>query len=115
MGVISIFENALDYLNPEDKFHVHIERVAAFSKQSAPAAFNFGYAVAVPAVVARILDYEPLFISPAVWKRQFGLQTSYKDESRQLVLELFPYLAKQLKRKKDVDKADAVLIACYKP
>ena len=54
-------------------------------------------------------------VSPGVWKRQMHLITEDKDAARLLVLELFPILAKALTYKKDVDRADAVLIALYKP
>lgn len=92
---------------------VHIEKVAAFSKQAAPAAFNFGYAAAMPYVLARAFNFEVKFIHPAVWKRAIGLQASAKDEARELAIKLFPKFKDQLRLKKYVDRADAIFIAAH--
>lgn len=102
-------------LEKDAQLYVHIEQVQAFSKQSAPAAFNFGYAAAIPFAVCTMLDMDIKFIHPNTWKNQFGLKASAKDESRLLALKLFPYLSNILKRKLDVDRADAILLATYKP
>jgi hypothetical protein len=52
------------------------------------------------------------WVAPIVWKRHFGLIGQSKEASRQLAIELWPDAAKTLFRfKKDVDKAEAALIA----
>lgn len=102
-------------LSQNANLYVHIEKVNAFSKQSAPAAFNFGYAAAIPFSICQMLDLEVKLIPAVTWKNQFGLKASEKDAARLLVLQMFPYLSNVLKRKMDVDRADAVLIAVYKP
>ena len=115
-ALLLIFELAVDTAQEaEATLHIHLEKVQAFSKQSAPASFNFGAAAMVPQVLAVALGYEPVMIPPQTWKRQIGLQASAKDEARLLALRLFPNLASALKRKLDVDRADAILIAMYKP
>jgi hypothetical protein len=95
--------------------HIHIEKVQAFGKESAPAAFNFGYAAAIPAALSYALKLTPILVHPTIWKRNIGLQASDKDESRLLAIKLFPELAVLLKYKKDVDLADAIHIAMYIP
>lgn len=102
-------------ISQDKDLFVHIEKVNAFSKQSAPAAFNFGYAAAIPLVICKMLDLYTIRIPAVTWKGQFGLKAKDKDEARQLALKLFPYLGLYLKRKMDVDRADAILIAVYKP
>jgi len=102
-------------LKVDASIYVHIEHVQAFGKQSAPAAFNFGYAAAIPFAICRMLDLEVRLVHPATWKNQFGLKASAKDEARLLALKLFPYLDNHLRRKMDVDRADAILMAAYKP
>jgi hypothetical protein len=92
---------------------VHIEKVQAYGKQSAPAAFNFGYAAAIPYALARAFNFEVKFVHPAVWKRAIGLQASAKDEARELAIKLFPTFKEQLRLKKYVDRADAILIASH--
>jgi len=115
-ALIKIFEFVEDMAQEmEATLYVHIEKVQAFSKQSAPAAFNFGAAATVPQVLAVAFGYPPVMIPPQTWKKQIGLQASAKDDARLLVLRLFPNLKDALKRKLDVDRADAILIAMYKP
>lgn len=116
--LINIFDFVISNLNLEDDtdtLHVHIEKVQAFGKQSAPAAFNFGYAASIPFTIAKCFGYEPVMIPPQTWKRQYNLQASEKDEARLLALSLFPACDEILKLKKYIDRADAMLIACYKP
>lgn len=95
------------------KLIVHIEKVQAFTKQSAIASFNFGYAACWPEALCVALDIEYKLITPQKWKRHFFLQATEKDAARQYVLKMFPETARYLTRKKDVDRADAVLLAVY--
>jgi Holliday junction resolvasome RuvABC endonuclease subunit len=92
---------------------VHIEKVQAFGKQSAPAAFNFGKAAGIVEALCHAFNFKVTLIPPQTWKRQYNLQASKKDQARQLVLNLFPETNDILKYKKDVDRADAILIAFY--
>ena len=45
--------------------------------------------------------------------KYFGLIKAEKDASRTKVIEIFPYISSELSRKKDSNKADAILIASY--
>ena len=47
------------------------------------------------------------------WKKYFNLIKSEKDASRTKAIEIFPYISPQLSRKKDGNKADAILIASF--
>ena len=53
------------------------------------------------------------FVRPAKWKKYFNLINSEKDASRTRAIEIFPYYSSYLSRKKDSNKADAILIASY--
>ena len=53
------------------------------------------------------------FVRPAKWKKYFNLINSEKDASRTRAIEIFPYFSSQLSRKKDSNKADAILIASF--
>ena len=53
------------------------------------------------------------FVRPAKWKKYFNLINSEKDASRTRAIEIFPYYSSNLSRKKDSNKADAILIASY--
>lgn len=51
------------------------------------------------------------FVTAASWKRTFGLLRTDKEASRRRALELFPGQAQALRRKKDHNRAEALLIA----
>ena len=53
------------------------------------------------------------FVRPAKWKKYFNLINSEKDASRTRAIEIFPYFSSQLSKKKDANKADAILIASF--
>ena len=53
------------------------------------------------------------FVRPAKWKKYFNLINSEKDASRTRAIEIFPYFSSQLSKKKDSNKADAILIASF--
>ena len=42
-----------------------------------------------------------------------SLINTQKDSSRTKAIEFFPYISSQLSRKKDANKADAILIASF--
>ena len=46
-------------------------------------------------------------------EKTFDLINSQKDSSRTKAIEMYPSLSNELSRKKDVNKADAILIARY--
>ena len=52
-------------------------------------------------------------MKPTKWKKYFNLINSEKDASRTKAIEIFPYFSSQLSRKKDSNKADAILIASF--
>ena len=53
------------------------------------------------------------FVRPTKWKKYFNLIKTSKDASRSRAIEIFPKVSEKLKRKKDSNKADAILIASY--
>jgi crossover junction endodeoxyribonuclease RuvC len=52
-------------------------------------------------------------VRPVKWKKHFNLLNSEKDASRTKVIEMYPYISSQVSKKKDSNKADAILIAKY--
>ena len=53
------------------------------------------------------------FVRPAKWKKHFNLINASKDASRTKAIEIFPYFSMNLSKKKDANKADAILIASF--
>ena len=89
-----------------------IEKVGAMPKQGVASTFKFGrsYGEIIGVVAAHKLRMD--FVPPGVWKRTFGLSKD-KDASRLKAMELFPQLRDRLTRKKDHNRAEALLIAEY--
>jgi len=92
---------------------VVIEQVSAMPGQGVTSMFNFGQSFGVLKGICSAMQLSMFFIRPAKWKKYFGLIKTEKDASRTKVIEIFPYISSQLSRKKDSNKADAILIASF--
>ena len=92
---------------------VVIEQVSAMPGQGVTSMFNFGQSFGVLKGICSAMQLSMYFIRPAKWKKYFGLIKTEKDASRTKVIEIFPYISSELSRKKDSNKADAVLIASF--
>jgi hypothetical protein len=73
-------------------------------------AFNFGAGYGV--IIGVCWKLPQIYVSPSSWKKRLGIPGSSdnKDYARTFALQRFPYCAEQLKRKKDVGRAEAILI-----
>ena len=96
-----------------DEIKVVIEQVAAMPGQGVTSMFNFGQSFGVLKGICSALQLSTYFIRPAKWKKYFNLINSSKDASRTKAIEIFPYFSSNLSKKKDSNKADAILIASY--
>ena len=92
---------------------VVIEQVSAMPGQGVTSMFNFGQSFGVLKGICSAMQLSMFFIRPAKWKKYFGLIKAEKEASRTKVIEIFPYISSQLSRKKDSNKADAILIASF--
>ena len=92
---------------------VIIEHVSAMPGQGVTSMFNFGQSFGVLKGICAALQLPMYFVRPAKWKKYFNLINSEKDASRTRAIELFPYFSSQLSKKKDANKADAILIASF--
>ena len=98
---------------PKKDIIVVIEQVSAMPGQGVTSMFNFGQSFGVIKGICSAMQLSTFFIRPAKWKKYFGLIKTEKDASRTKVIEIFPYISSELSRKKDSNKADAVLIASF--
>jgi crossover junction endodeoxyribonuclease RuvC len=98
---------------PKKDVIVVIEQVSAMPGQGVTSMFNFGQSFGVLKGICSAMQLSMFFIRPAKWKKYFGLIKTEKDASRTRVIEIFPYISYELSRKKDSNKADAVLIASF--
>ena len=92
---------------------VIIEQVSAMPGQGVTSMFNFGQSFGVIKGVCAAMQLPMFFVRPAKWKKYFSLINSQKDASRTRAIEIFPYFSTQLSKKKDSNKADAILIASF--
>ena len=98
---------------PKKDIIVVIEQVSAMPGQGVTSMFNFGQSFGVIKGICSAMQLSMFFIRPAKWKKYFGLIKTEKDASRTKVIEIFPYISSELSRKKDSNKADAILIASF--
>tara|TARA_B100000029_G_scaffold393525_1_gene390869 strand:- start:266 stop:760 length:495 start_codon:yes stop_codon:yes gene_type:complete len=92
---------------------VVIEQVSAMPKQGVTSMFNFGQSFGVLKGICSAMHLPMYFVRPAKWKKYFNLINSEKDASRTKAIEIFPYISSKLTKKKDANKADAILIASF--
>ena len=92
---------------------VVIEQVSAMPGQGVTSMFNFGQSFGILKGICSAMQLPMYFVRPAKWKKYFNLINSEKDASRTRAIEIFPYFSNQLSRKKDSNKADAILIASF--
>jgi crossover junction endodeoxyribonuclease RuvC len=92
---------------------VVIEQVSAMPGQGVTSMFNFGQSFGILKGICSAMQLPMYFVRPTKWKKYFNLINSEKDASRTKAIEVFPYFSSELSRKKDSNKADAILIASF--
>ena len=92
---------------------VVIEQVSAMPGQGVTSMFNFGQSFGILKGICSAMKLPMYFVRPAKWKKYFNLINSQKDASRTKAIEIFPYFSQELSKKKDANKADAILIASF--
>jgi crossover junction endodeoxyribonuclease RuvC len=96
-----------------ENIKVVIEQVSAMPGQGVTSMFNFGQSFGILKGICSAMQLPMYFVRPAKWKKYFGLINSEKDASRTKAIEIFPYFSSNLSKKKDSNKADAILIASF--
>ena len=97
----------------KQNIRVIIEQVSAMPGQGVTSMFNFGQSYGILKGICSAMQLPMYFVRPAKWKKYFNLLNSEKDASRTKAIEIFPYFSSQLSKKKDSNKADAILIASF--
>ena len=110
-----IFNEISERIKKIDKkdIKVVIEQVSAMPGQGVTSMFNFGQSFGILKGICSAMQLPMYFVRPVKWKKYFSLINSEKDASRTRAIEIFPYFSSQLSRKKDSNKADAILIASF--
>ena len=97
----------------KENIKVVIEQVSAMPGQGVTSMFNFGQSFGILKGICSAMQLPMYFVRPARWKKYFNLINSQKDASRTKAIEIFPYFSSKLSKKKDSNKADAILIASF--
>ena len=97
----------------QQEISVVVEHVTAMPGQGVTSMFNFGQSFGILKGLCSAMQLPVYFVRPAKWKKYFSLINSEKDASRTRAIEIFPYFSSQLARKKDSNKADAILLASF--
>ena len=110
-----VYNEILKMINQEDREDVRviIEQVSAMPGQGVTSMFNFGQSYGILKGICSAMQLPMYFVRPAKWKKYFSLINSEKDASRTKAIEIFPYFSSNLSKKKDSNKADAILISSY--
>jgi len=106
-------KSRLSGINNIDETCVVVEHVTAMPGQGVTSMFNFGQSFGVIKGICSAMQLPIHFVRPTKWKKYFNLINTSKDASRARAIELFPKSSDKLKRKKDSNKADSILIASY--
>jgi len=88
----------------------YVEKVHAMPGQGVTSMFTFGRGLGVIEGVLAGLEIEMAVVPPRKWKDHFGLIGKEKNDARVLSLAIYPDFSQELKLKKNIGKADALLI-----
>ena len=102
-----------DNYSDQEEVLVVVEQVNAMPGQGVTSMFNFGQSFGILKGICSAMQLPMYFVRPVKWKKYFNLINSEKDASRTRAIEIFPYFSVHLSRKKDSNKADAILIASF--
>lgn len=95
----------------------YVEHVWGYNKngvaQSSAAGFRLGLCVGAIRQVTASHGFPMELVIPQTWKKSFSLIGTDKDAARTKAIQLFPNDSDRLQRKRDIGRADAILIALY--
>lgn len=98
---------------PKKDIFVVVEHVSAMPGQGVTSMFNFGQSFGVIKGICSAMHLPIYFVRPVKWKKYFSLIKTDKEASRSKAIQIFPYISSKLSKKKDNNKADAILIASF--
>lgn len=96
----------------DEPITVWIEQVASRPGQGVSSVFRFGQQLGAIEMAAVACRHEIRYVTPAVWKRHFGLSAD-KGVARSVAMQRFPAISDMFALKKHDGRAEAALIALY--
>ncbi len=104
----------LSWLQKSDSdIHAYIEKVASMPGQGVVSMFNFGMGYGIWIGILAALKIPYTMVTPQAWKKVLMQGIKDKDAARGRACQLFPMMANELNYKKDIGRADSLLIAEY--
>ena len=94
-------------------WYIFIEKVHSMPGQGVASMFNFGRGFGLWEGIAAGLGLPINYVTPQAWKKEVMTFAGDKDQARIRAQELFPECSSLLSRKRDIGRADALLIAEY--
>lgn len=108
-----VLHNILQELRTKDYIDaVFLEQVSAMPGNGSASMFNMGHSLGIIEGIVLSLHLPLVWVTPQKWKKYFNLNKD-KELSRSTAIEMYPKYADLLARKKDSDRAEALLIARY--
>ena len=89
-----------------------LERQQAMPGQGVSSTFQTGRGYGAWEALCWITTPDFKIVSPRVWKKKLGLSKD-KEASRKLAIKLYPSMEEMLRRKKDHNRSEALLLAHY--
>jgi Holliday junction resolvasome RuvABC endonuclease subunit len=94
-------------------FRAFVERGSSMPRQGVASTYKFGRAVGSIEATIALCNVPLEIVEPSMWKRALRLRGKDNEGSRQKALELFPHAQHLLARKKDYQRAEAMLIGYF--
>lgn len=99
-------------LSKDNRVYLSLEKQQAMPKQGVSSTFQIGRGYGAWEALCWATTPYFTIVSPRKWKKALGL-TSDKEKSREMAIKLYPSLEHMLNRKKDHNRAEALLLAHY--
>lgn len=106
--VADLYKDKYDIIGVAEKLH-------AMPINGSVASFSLGRGSMLVEATFSFLNIPYELVSPQTWKKEMlkGFDKKSKDSGRLKAIQLFPKYADLLARKKDIDRAESLLIAEY--
>jgi crossover junction endodeoxyribonuclease RuvC len=90
-----------------------IERAQSMPRQGSSSGFKYGRAVGAIETTIMLCGISLEIVEASGWKKHFGLPGADKESARQRALLMFPSAHSLLARRRDHNRAEALLIAVF--
>ncbi len=112
--IVSMSSALCEFSKLEKETTCVLEKVSAMPGQGVTSMFNFGMGYGIWRGLLAAYGISHTLVHPMTWKKAIMRDMpKEKDAARLRASQLYPQVADQLSRKKDIGRADALLLAHY--